>query len=116
MKRALVVSLVAAFVVMGLTVAAAQEKMKAATKTARWEGTIVRSDKDASTLTVRRGGTNIEKVVHYDADTKWTHQVKGKVEPIDMAEVKDGDRVICMGSYDDKGEFHATRIDKRLPH
>lgn len=111
MKRALVVSVVALFVVAGLATAA---QKKAGPK--RWEGTIVRSDKDQMTVTVRRGGTNIEKVVHYTADTKWTHQVKGKVEPIEMSEVKDGDRVICLGSYDDKGEFHADRIDKRLPH
>jgi len=115
MKRSLVVSIVAVLVVAGLAIAAGKEKA-AGTKQTKWEGTVVRSDKDQSTLTVRRGGTNIEKVVHYTADTKWTHQVKGKVEPIEMSEVKDGDRVICLGSYDDKKEFQATRIDKRLPH
>ncbi len=32
-----------------------------------------------------------------------------------MNEVKDRDRVIALGKYDDKGEFHATRIDLRKP-
>lgn len=119
--RRVAVALLAVFAVVGLALsAAAQDQMKSemkkATKQARWEGTITRSDKDASTLTVRKSGGNIEKVVHYDASTKWTHQEKGKVEPLEMAEVKDGDRVICLGKYDEKGEFHADRIDKRLPH
>lgn len=118
MKR-VVVSLLAVFAVMALALSAvAQDQMKSEMKGAvkRWDGTIVRSDKDASTLTVRKTGGNVEKVVHFDANTKWTHQEKGKVEPLDMAEFKDGDRVICQGTYDDKGGFYATRIDKRLPH
>lgn len=119
MKRVLAVSLVAAFVVVGLvmqTAAAKEKKMGGAGKQARWSGTITRSDKDAGTLTVRKSGTNIEKIVHVDSSTKWTKQEAGKVVDIDQADIKDGDRVICLGTYDDKGDFHATRVDKRLPH
>ncbi len=82
-------------------------------KEARWSGMIVRSDKDASTLTVRKRGTTLEKIVHYDSSTKWTTQEGKEVKPIEMSEVKDGERVICIGSYDEKGEFHATRVDLR---
>jgi hypothetical protein len=89
-------------------------KMGAAQKEAHWTGTIVRSDKDGGTLTVRKDGSATEKIVHFDADTKWTKQEKGKIESIDPGQVKDGDRVICVGSYNEKGEFHATRIDQRL--
>jgi len=35
---------------------------------------------------------------------------------IDASEVKDGDYVICFGSYDDKGVLHATTCSKRLHH
>jgi hypothetical protein len=30
-----------------------------------------------------------------------------------MKEFKDGSDVICLGKYDEKGDFHATRIDLR---
>jgi hypothetical protein len=116
MKRVLAISLVSAFVLVGLAVlsAAAQEKAAPAKK-ARWSGAITRSDKEGGTITVRKSGTNVEKIIHVDSSTKWTKQEGGKVVDLDAGEVKDGDRVICEGTYDDKGEFHATRVDKRLP-
>ena len=91
---------------------------KSAGKEARVEGRVVRSDKDKSTLTVHGEGTNAEKTVFYDASTKWTSQYHGdkKVNTIDASQVKDGDYVICVGSYDDKKEFHATTISQRLSH
>ena len=95
----------------------AQEKPeKKGAKQARWEGMVTRSNKDKSTLTVRKRGSNAEKVIHYDSSTQWTSQEHGskKVNNIDASEVKDGDRVICRGTYDEKGEFHATLISKRL--
>ncbi len=88
---------------------------KGGRKEARWSGMIVRSDKDAFTLTVRRRGSNIEKIVHYDSSTKWTTPEGKEVKAIESNEVKDGDRVIALGSYDEKGEFHATRISLRKP-
>ena len=88
-----------------------------AEKQARAEGRIVRSSKDKSTLTVRTGDV-AEKIVHYDAATKWTSQFHGdkKANTIEATDVKDGDYVICVGTNDDKGEFHATTISKRLSH
>ena len=89
-----------------------------AAKQVRVEGKVVRSNKDKSTLTVRVRDTDTEKTVNYDASTTWTGQYHGdkKVNTIDASEVKDGDQVICLGSNDDKGEFHAATISKRLSH
>jgi hypothetical protein len=81
----------------------------------RCEGTVIRSSKDNSTLTVR-DNSGFEKTVQYDSSTKWVSQAHGSktVNDIDVSQVKDGDRVICRGTYDKKGIFHATSINKRL--
>jgi hypothetical protein len=106
------------FVVVLVFAVSAPGFAQGAAKEARVEGKIVRSNKDKSTLTVRVGSPVAEKMVYYDASTKWTSQYHGdkKVNTIDASEVKDGDYVICVGSNDDKGEFHATTISKRLSH
>ena len=93
--------------------AAAQDK---ATKEARWEGHVIRSSKDQSTLTVRKVGSSEEKIVRYDSSTRWVSQEHGskKVNDIDASEVKDGDRLICTGTWDKDGVLHATLISKRL--
>jgi hypothetical protein len=39
-----------------------------------------------------------------------------KVNDIDVSQVKDGDRVICEGSWDKSGLLHASLISKRLSH
>jgi hypothetical protein len=74
----------------------------------RVSGTIIRSNKEKSTLIVREGTSKIERTVTYDATTKWT---KAKGVAVDMKEFKDGDRVICLGKLDEKGVLAATRID-----
>jgi hypothetical protein len=93
--------------------AAAQDK---ATKEARWEGHVIRSSKDQSTLTVRKVGSSEEKIVRYDSSTRWVSQEHGskKVNDIGASEVKDGDRLICTGTWDKDGVLHATLISKRL--
>jgi len=90
----------------------------AVAKQARWEGRIVRSSKENSTLTVRKVGGSVEKTVVYDASTKWVSQYHGdkKVNDIDASQVKDEDYVICTGTYDKPGVLHATLISKRLSH
>jgi hypothetical protein len=96
--------------------AQAEEKMA---KEARWEGTVVRSNPDKSTLTVRKvGSPNDERTVMYDSSTKWVSQEHGSktVNDIDVTQVKDGDRVIAKGTWDKGGMFHATLISKRLSH
>jgi len=92
--------------------APAQEK---GAKEARWEGHIIRSSKDQSTLTVRKVGSSAEKIVQYDSSTRWVSQEHGKKpNDIDASQVKDGDRVICTGTLDKDGVLHATLISKRL--
>ena len=99
-----------------LQTAPAQEKTDKMAKQARWEGVIVRSSPDKSTLTVRKVGGSQERTVQYDSSTRWVSQAHGskKVNDIDASQVKDGDRVICTGTWDKNGVLHATLISKRL--
>jgi hypothetical protein len=89
-----------------------------AQSTARWEGIVTRSNKQKSTFTVRaRGSTSFdEKVIHYDSSTQFSYQGHGDKTPkdIDPSQIKDGDRVICVGFYNDKHEFQAALISKRI--
>jgi len=83
-------------------------------KEGRWQGTIIRISKDQSTLSVRGGQSNMastERTIAYDDSTKWTKQGK-KAE---MSDFKEGSFVIVVGKPDDKGVFHASQIDLRLP-
>ena len=98
--------------------APAQENVEKTEKQDRWEGNVVRTSKDKSTLTVRQVGASTEKTVAYDSSTKWVSQAHGskQVNEIDASQVKDGDRVICLGTFDKDGVLHATLISKRLSH
>ena len=89
-----------------------------AAKQVRWDGTVIRSSPDKSTLTVRKRGGTAEMTVQYDSSTKWVSQEHGskKVNDIDASQVKENDRVICTGAYDKDGVLHATLISKRLSH
>jgi uncharacterized protein YgiM (DUF1202 family) len=89
-----------------------------AAKEARWEGTVIRSSPDKSTLTVRKLNSNAEITVQYGSSTQWVSQEHGskKVNDIDASQVKDGDRVIVKGSWEKKGVLNATLISKRLSH
>jgi hypothetical protein len=73
----------------------------------RWHGTLLRFSKDTSSIDVRKG--TIERKIYFDSSTKWTRGTK----TIEMSEFKDGSDVICLGKYDEKGDYHATRIDLR---
>jgi hypothetical protein len=79
----------------------------------RWTGTIM--GKSTSTLTVRRRD-GVMRIIHYDSSTQWTSQEhhSKQVNTIDASQVDSNDRVICLGVYDEKGEFHAAMISKRL--
>jgi hypothetical protein len=100
-------------------VAPAQNQKKKANnaKEGRWEGDVVRSNPDKSTLTVRKVGSSEERTVHYDGATRWVSQEHSskKVNEIDPTQIKDGDRVIARGIWD-KGVLYATLISKRLSH
>jgi hypothetical protein len=116
--------LLSVFAVSGSMLALAQEAkegqdkmaMGKPAKQARWEGVVVRSDKDKSMLTVRQRGSNVEKNVMYDSSTEWASQEHGskKVNKIDASEIKDNDRIIALGTWDKDGVLHATMISKRL--
>lgn len=83
----------------------------------RWEGIVTRTNRDKKILTVRqRTSAAVEKDVMYDDSTKWESQEhhSKKINVIDATQVNDGDRVICLGSYDKQGVLHATLISKRL--
>lgn len=92
--------------------APAKDKMS---KEGRVEGKILRSDKDKSMFTVHTN-SGFDKTVVYDDSTKWVSQEHGSktINTIDVSQVKDGDRVICRGTFDDKGVLHASSISKRL--
>ncbi len=99
-------------------VAVFAQEAPAKPKEARWEGRIIRSSNEQSTLTVRKAGSSLEKTVAYDSSTKWVSQYHAakKVNDIDRSQVKDEDYVICKGTLDKSGVLHATLISKRLSH
>lgn len=94
------------------------DKAEKSAKQARWEGIVIRTNKDQSTITVRKAGSSLERDIHYDSSTKFTSQEHGskKVNEIDPSQIKEEDRVICVGTYDKSSNFHATLISKRLSH
>jgi hypothetical protein len=86
----------------------------AAKKETKWQGHVIRINKDLSVMDIRGGiNTRAEDVrkVAYDSSTEWTKLGK----PGQMDQVKEGSFVIALGHVDDKGVLHATRIDLRLP-
>jgi len=94
------------------------QEAPAKSKEVRFEGRVERSSKEQSSLTIRQAGGTVEKTCVFDSSTKWVSQYHAdkKVNTIEPSDVKDGDQVICMGTYDDKKDFHATTISKRLSH
>lgn len=92
---------------------AAAEKAPAATKQTKWQGHVVRIDKEHSMMDIRGGSapSNDQRKVAYDTSTEWTKLGK----PAQQDEVKEGSFVILLGNTDKKGVLHATRIDLRLP-
>jgi hypothetical protein len=85
----------------------------AATTETKWQGYVVRIDKDHSTITIHGGPPPSKETRHviYDSSTVWT-----KVgEPGQPDELKQDSFVIFLGTVDSKGILHATRIDLRAP-
>lgn len=107
-KRRMTLLLVAAMLVLS---ALAQTSV-------RLEGIVSRINKQQSTFSVRASGSSTEKVIHYDSSTQFTSAEHGskKTNDIDASQINDGDRVICLGFYDKKGEFQAALVSKRLSH
>jgi hypothetical protein len=83
------------------------------TKETKWQGHVIRIDKDHSMIDIRGGSapSNDPRKVVYDSATEWTKLGK----PSERDEVKEGSFVIMLGHLDHKGVLHATRIDLRRP-
>ena len=82
----------------------------------RIAGVITRSNLDKSALSVRKADSNTDTTISYDCATRWVKAYHGTntVAETDPRQIKEGDRVLIQGNYDDKGELHATLITKRL--
>ena len=87
---------------------AAKEK-PAAAKQDRIDGTVQMMDKAAKTVTVRVRGKTEQRQVVYDDKTAFTYRNK----PATLEDVKDGRRVIVLGTSNEKHQLLATRIDVR---
>jgi hypothetical protein len=94
-----------------MPVSAVQDKdaKGSAAKESRIDGTIQSLDKGTKTIVVRLRGKGDTKQVVYADSTKFTF--RNKAATID--DVKDGRRVICVGTYNDKNKLIATRVDVR---
>jgi len=93
--------------------AAGEKNAQASKKETKWQGHVIRIDKDHSMIDLRGGSppSNDQRKVAYDSSTEWTKL--GKASQQD--EVKEGSFVILLGHLDHKGVLHATRIDLRRP-
>ena len=87
------------------TVAANAQKKQKETK---WDGRVRMLKKEDSTIVLRVGAA--ERQVVYGPDTKFTVLNK----PGSLADVKDGGRLIVLGTLDPQGRLMATRVDARL--
>jgi outer membrane lipoprotein-sorting protein len=106
------------FVAMGLCLAialtlsagtAAAQGKKAAPKLTRVEGNVQSIEAATKMVTVRlRGKTNTVPVLFSD---KTLFTFRNKAGSVDQ--VKDGRHVICLGTYNDKQQLVASRIDVR---
>ena len=87
----------------------------AAKKQAKWQGTVVRINKDQSQIDLRASGTNQPKnttrKIAYSSSTEWTKQGK----PGQQDDIKEGSFIIALGQVDSNGVLQATRIDLRQP-
>jgi hypothetical protein len=120
MKKLLGLLFASLFVFTVIAPVLAQESTptKKPAKEARWEGTVIRISSDKSTLDVRQANGAVERTIYFDSATVWASQYHADktANKIDASHVKEGDFVICLGTYNEKNEFHAKTISKRLSH
>jgi hypothetical protein len=113
--RVVLLSLVLAgsFVDAMFLVAQDSTETKSAEKEAKWQGHVVRINKDDSMIDIHGGPapSNGARKIAYDSSTKWTKL--GKAARMD--EVKAGSFIIVLGHVQKNGVLQATRIDLRLP-
>jgi hypothetical protein len=110
MRRKELISLLASvclLVSLAALTSAADEK-RTSIKEGRLTGTIHRVNKDASTIIIRNGAD--QRKVVYNAETKFTFQNKPGAS---IDDVIVGRRAICLGTFNDKTQLTATRVDVR---
>ena len=85
-------------------------------KEARWEGHVVRSNKDQIHPDRAQGGFvgRTDRYVRQLDPLGQSRARQQKGQRHYSSEVKDGDRVICTGTWDKDGVLHANLISKRL--
>ena len=89
------------------SMASAQDQKKTSTKEDRLSGTIHMIDKDTSSIVIRKGAVPYKVV--YKAETKFTIQNQsGSIDDVIV-----GRRVICVGTFNAKTGFLATRVEVR---
>lgn len=108
MKRHLISLSLVLGLLITLTFASQAFAADKAKKPSRLSGRIHMINKDTSTITIRTSG-NVQRQVVYDGNTKFTYRNAAS----SMDEAKEGRRVICLGSFNEKTQLVATRIDVR---
>jgi hypothetical protein len=113
MKRSLLtmILLTAAFALVLAPCLSAQAKKDIQTGQDKFDGTIVSLNKDTSTITLRQTGQSVTWQIVYTKDTTFTY----RNQPSTLDEVKEGRRVIVLGTFLEKGsnKMTASRIDVR---
>jgi hypothetical protein len=97
------------FLLMSLAaMASGEDQKKTSTKEDRLSGTVHMVDKDTTTIIIRKG--TVQRKVVYNAETKFTSQNKpgGSIDDVIV-----GRRVICLGTFNNKTQLVATRVDVR---
>ena len=74
---------------------------------ARLEGRVMSIDEDNSAITIQVD--NALRTVVYNRDTKFTVLNK----PASLEDLREDERVICLGEFDEKLRLVASRIDAR---
>src|ERR1700688_4655267 len=89
------------------------DQKDAVKKENKWQGKVVRVNKDTSTIDIHGGAapSETQRTISYDASTKWTNGGK----PGQQDDVKAGSFIIVIGTVGGDGVMHATRIDLRAP-
>jgi hypothetical protein len=88
-------------------VASAQDQKKSSAKEDRLSGTVHTIDEDASAIIIRQGA--VQRRVIYNAETTFTIQNK----PGSIDDVIVGRKVNCLGSFNEKSQLLATRVEIR---
>jgi hypothetical protein len=91
-----------------MAMASAQGQAKTSTKEDRLTGTVHMVDKDTSTIIIRKGA--VQRKVVYNTETKFTIQEKtqGSIDDVIV-----GRRALCVGTFNNRTQLVATRVDVR---